>query len=337
MRNERHHESAAVEAILIGRSAAMRQLRELVVRVAPHDLPVLVEGPNGAGKELVARAIHACSGRTGRYVAFNVCAISDSMFEDALFGHARGAFTGAVASSDGYLLEAHRGTVLLDEIGALGTAAQVKLLRVLETHTFRPVGGAHDRDSDFRLVAATNESMEALMARGSFRRDLAFRLRGIVLRVPPLVERREDVPILAAHYLSRCRGDQPRSFAPGALGVLVQHDWPGNVRELIHVVQCAAVLAPTAVITREHVRDAMGYDAAPVALPATAPRSAFARRRLIEVLEEVAWDIDLAASRLGVHRATVYRRLQRIGLRIPQTTVAKGDTTDRRTSRASPW
>src|SRR5512146_522674 len=181
---------------LIGDSKPMQRLRALIARVAPTKVPVLIEGETGTGKELVAASLHKQSRRDGAFVAFNVCALSDSMFEDALFGHAKGAFTGAVGESLGFLREANGGTAFLDEISGLPLAQQAKLLRALETGVVRPIGSARDAITDFRLIAATNERVDDLVDQGRFRPDLAHRLRGLVLTLPTLAERVDDIPAL---------------------------------------------------------------------------------------------------------------------------------------------
>lgn len=226
---------------IVGSSPPIRQVRDLIALAAPTTLPVLIQGPTGAGKELVAAALHAMSGRRGRLVAFNVCAIGDAMFEDALFGHVRGAFTGAVADSQGLLREADHGTVFLDEISGLNASLQVKLLRALEHGQFRPVGARSDCRSEFRVIAATNEEIGDLVDAGRFRADLAHRLGGIVIRVPALADRRTDIPCLVEHFLRPAHCAVTVSDA--ALLRLVEHPWPGNVRELRQVVEWAAVLA----------------------------------------------------------------------------------------------
>ena len=195
--------SDCMSTLLIGDSLPMRQLRALIARVATSTLSVLIEGETGSGKELVARALHEMSGRSGALVALNVCAVPDSMFEATMFGHVKGAFTGALRDSAGYLTEAHRGTLFLDEVSGLSLTNQVKLLRAIETKEFRPVGARSDQRSDFRLIAASNEDMVHLVEGGQFRRDLAHRLGGIKLTVPPLRDRLEDVPILAAHFAAQ--------------------------------------------------------------------------------------------------------------------------------------
>jgi len=306
-----------IEQLLIGDSAAMRRIRALIRKIAPSPIPVLIQGPTGSGKELVARALHIGSGRSGAFVGFNVCAVADSMFEDALFGHVRGAFTGAVNDRQGYLAEANRGTMFLDEIGDLPAGLQAKLLRAIETKEFRAVGSRVDNRSDFRLISATNERLADVVAQGSFRHDLLFRLRGIVIELPPLASRMEDLPQLAQLFASRWEiqrgpGEQPRLLASDAIELLQTHTWPGNVRELKAVVECAAALADDALITRADVLRAgmFGLDARQ---SPDGQRRGFLERTLLEVLDETGWKVDAAAEILGVHRATIYRRLERIG------------------------
>ncbi|MFL5605603.1 MAG: sigma 54-interacting transcriptional regulator [Gemmatimonadaceae bacterium] len=295
--------------MLIGDSIPMRQLRAVIARVAASALPVLIEGETGAGKELVARALHQASGRGGALVSFNVCAIADTMFEDALFGHVRGAYTGAVQSAPGYLAEANGGTLFLDEISGLPSGSQAKLLRAIETKEFRPVGANADRRSDFRVVAASNESLASLVEAGRFRRDLSHRLGGIRLAVPALRERAEDIPALVHRFSAQCTvlGTEPVTFSESALRRLQAYNWPGNVRELRYVVEAASTLA---------IRPMLGAeDVTPFLVAATgAPerRAAYHDQQLLTHLEQSAWDINEAARRLGVHRATVYRRLKRL-------------------------
>jgi two-component system NtrC family response regulator len=301
-------------ALLIGESAPMRRVRELVRRIAPSSLPVLIQGPTGSGKELVARALHLASGREGAFVAFNVCAIADGMFEDSLFGHVRGAFTGAIGDSPGYLLEGHKGSVFLDEISGLSLASQAKLLRAIETKEFRPVGSRADRRSDFRLVSATNEILDDIAGSGRFRNDLLFRLRGVLIEVPSLSERPSDIPLLARHFAAGTltASGKPALIANDAVDLLARHHWRGNVRELKAAVECATALTDGELVTRtELVRS--GALCANATNAVSSRRVDFAARRLLEVLNETEWDVDRAAAILGVHRATVYRRLERMG------------------------
>jgi DNA-binding NtrC family response regulator len=308
--------SEYVSTRIVGDSAQMRRLRELIRRIANSELPVLIQGPTGSGKELVAEALHASSDRPGRFVPFNVCAISDSMFEDALFGHVKGAFTGAGYDRPGYLLEADRGTLFLDEISGLGHGAQAKLLRAIETRTFRPVGGRADRTSEFRVLSATNEGIEELVRAGTFRRDLAHRLQGFVLTLPPLRDRLEDLPLLAHHFLP-LDGPPGSSITGLGLSELARHDWPGNVRELRHVLARAAVFAEGEPIERMAVREAIQNAREPLPPPTTG-HDELARRRLVAVLDEARWDTAVVAATLGVHRATVYRHMSSLGIKRPQ-------------------
>jgi DNA-binding NtrC family response regulator len=297
--------------LLVGESIPMRKLRALVLAAAPTSLSVLVHGPTGSGKELVAAALHAASGRRGRLVAFNVCAIGDAMFEDALFGHARGAFTGALGDTQGFLREADGGTAFLDEISGLPLALQAKLLRAIETGEFRPVGAKHDVRSDFRVVAATNERLDELVAQHRFRADLSHRIGAIVVHVPPLCERTEDLPLLATTFLRRM-GLAHLPISTGALDRLRTHVWPGNVRELKQIVEWAATLA-TRCIDDEIVATALAHRASGPELD----DRVLERKLLRDALESVQWDTRLAARELGIHRATLYRRMKRLQITVP--------------------
>ena len=314
--------SAPVSAhAIIGESPAIVRLRYLIRKVAPSSLPVLIHGPTGSGKELIAQALHTHSGRRGRFVAFNVCAIAESMFEDALFGHVRGAFTGATSDAAGYLMEADRGTVFLDEIGSLAFAPQAKLLRAIELQEFRPVGASVDRHSDFRVVAATNEHLEELAESGRFRWDLLHRLGGIVLKLPPLRERAEDIPLLIRHILDNI----PTSFgvAPSlttdALHAAQRYEWPGNVRELRQVLESALLLSDDATISVDALTPMLSKQGR--AHPAPNGRTTH-RQRLLELLQTFDWDTGRVAEHLEVHRATVYRRMKQLGIPTPERMTA---------------
>jgi DNA-binding NtrC family response regulator len=292
----------------------MRRLRDLIATIAPSRIPVLIEGPTGSGKELVAALLHNLSGRDGAFVAFNVCALGESMFEDALFGHVRGAYTGAICESLGYLREANGGTVFFDEISGLPLPLQAKLLRAVESGVFRPIGSGRDARSDFRLVAATNENVAELVNAGRFRGDLAFRMSGIVLSVPSLSDRRDDIPALAAHFARRTR---PKAeLTRRAERLLQEREWPGNVRELRQVIDAAMIFA----------RDVLDEDAVERALAnrASVGRTACdsasgEREEFTALLAAARWDTARLAEQLGVHRATVYRRAKRFGIRRART------------------
>jgi len=303
-----------LERLLVGSSEPMRRLRAGITRAARSRLSVLIQGPTRSGKELVARGLHVTSGRTGAFVALNVCAIGDTMFEDALFGHVKGAFTGATGDSPGYLAEANGGTVFLDEVNGLPVLAQAKLLRVIETGSFRAVGAARDRCSDFRVLAATNADLATGVARGTFRCDLLYRLSGAILNVPPLDARREDILALARHLLGRDDAYGVPEVADDALRRLQQHDWPGNVRELKHVLERAALLAEGAVLRRADIEGAIAGGIQGLPEPVV---DDVARHGLLALLEWCDWDTTRAAARLSVNRSTVYRRMQRLGIEAP--------------------
>lgn len=294
---------------LIGESRPMEELRTVIEMIAPTRLSVLITGPTGSGKELVAQAIHALSGRVGRLVAVNIAAVPDAMFEAEFFGHTRGAFTGAIRDRAGLFMEAHRGTLFLDEVGSFSPWMQPKLLRVLETRRFRPVGARVDQSSEFRTLAATNEDCDALIAAQRFRRDLRRRLSEFVIRVPALSERRSDIPMLVRHFAGEA------VIGQDAMRVMEAYEWPDNVRELRQVVECALALGDGVRLTAHHVLLALG-DRMRRTLTTRVSRAALARRRLMTLLQECGGDTALAAERAGVNRSTIYRRMSRWGIHL---------------------
>jgi two-component system response regulator HydG len=232
---------------LIGPSAPMRDTFELVRRVADATLPVVIVGETGVGKTLIARALHAESERAGApFVSVNCAALPETLLESELFGHVRGAFTGASGSRAGLFAEASGGTLFLDEIGDMQPALQAKLLHALESGRVRPLGASKEREVDVRIVTATHRDLRTLVAAGSFREDLLYRLEGVVIELPPLRQRREDIPHLAQHFLTQARARHPRAtverFSAAATRVLLEYRWPGNVRELEHAVGRAVLL-----------------------------------------------------------------------------------------------
>lgn len=300
---------------LIGDSAPMQRLRMLIAKVAPTRIPVLIEGATGTGKELVAALLHHESRRDGALVAFNVCALGESMFEDSLFGHAKGAYTGAAGETLGFLREANGGTAFFDEISGLPLGLQAKLLRAIETGIMRPIGSSRDARSDFRTVAATNERLDELVATGRFRADLAHRLSGMVLTVPTLAERADDIPALVEHFARHARPNQPTPVTRSAMQRLRDRQWPGNVRELKQVVESAVVFS----------RDAIDVDALDIVLTqrsrtsevGSASRELVEKQQLLKLLMGASWDTEVAALSLGVHRTTIYRRMRRLGIPVP--------------------
>ncbi|HBQ14149.1 MAG: sigma-54 dependent transcriptional regulator [Sandaracinaceae bacterium] len=321
-------------------SETMRATLELARRTAGSDSAVLVVGESGVGKEIVAAYLHRQSSRArGPFVRINVAAIPDTMIEAELFGAVRGAFTDARSDRSGFFAAADGGTLLLDEIAELRTELQAKLLRVIETHRYYPVGARREVHSDVRIVAATNRDPEAEVKAGRMRADLFYRLASVVIRVPSLRERREDIPALAKAILSDVRrqtGRGPVRFSPAALEALVEHPWPGNVRELRNVVERMALLVDGAEVTPRDV-DALGIlgrSEGPLvsSLPPDALRSgrAFVPRRLEEVAREAcdeaerrhieatlshtAGNKSKAAELLGVSRSTLWKKLRRFAL-----------------------
>jgi DNA-binding NtrC family response regulator len=303
---------------LLARSAAMRPVLERIERVGPSDAAVLITGEHGSGKGVVARALHLASSRAARpMVVVNVGGLSEGVFESELFGHVRGAFTDASADRVGRFELADGGTLFLDEIGNLSPAMQAKLLRVLESGEFERVGSSRSRRVDVRILAATNADLAADAAAGRFRPDLLYRLNTVEIRVPPLRDRPEDVPLLAAFFLEThaSRYGRPVSgFESAALDALVAHPWPGNVRELEHGIERAVLLA-----TGPLVR--LGDLGLTAAAPAAAPPSLEAmsledvERVLIrKALDRHAGNVSKAAEALGLSRSALYRRLQRHGL-----------------------
>lgn len=305
---------------LVAESAAMRRVLELATRVAGHATTVLITGESGTGKELVARFIHQRSPRAAaRFVAVNCAAIPESLMESELFGHRRGAFTGATEDRRGLFEEADGGTLLLDEVGELPLALQPKLLRALEEGAIRRVGDGQERKVDVRVVAATARELDELVRDGRFRDDLFYRLNVVRLHLPPLRERPEDVPALAAHFLAQAAARQGRSLSltSRALARLREYPWPGNVRELRNALERAAVLAPAATLDAADL--ALGDPrAAAVGGGATQPLKAQVEaleRTVIErALHDAGGNRREAAKALRVSLRTLFYKLRRYGL-----------------------
>ncbi|HEX9900920.1 MAG TPA: sigma-54 dependent transcriptional regulator [Candidatus Methylomirabilis sp.] len=306
---------------LLGKSPAMQAVFALIRQAAPGEVNVLITGESGTGKELVARALHHNSPRAARpFVPVNCAAMPAGLLESELFGHVRGAFTGAVSNRKGLIREAEGGTLFLDEIGDMAPELQAKLLRAIEDRAVRPVGRDDAVPVDLRLVAATNKDLPARIQEGSFREDLYYRLAVIPIHLPPLRERREDVPLLAEHFLRRAAADSGKAiqgFTPEAMAALLRHPWPGNVRELENVVERAVTLTAAEQVSPE----ALLLETAPVPAPGALLAQA-ARRPTIEgltaeyvtlVLREVGGDKAKAAEILGISKRTLYRWGKQLG------------------------
>ena len=315
---------------LVGRTPAMIELYKEIARVAPARSTVLIIGESGTGKELVARAIHQHSQRAaGPFITVNCGALTETLLEAELFGHVKGAFTGAVSDRKGLWEEANGGTLFLDEIGEMSPAMQVKLLRALQSGEIKRVGSARSISVDARIIAATNRDLEEEVAAGRFREDLFYRLSVVTLRVPALRERRNDIPLLAENFLGRisaARGRRLRLSAE-AMGLLIAYSWPGNVRELESAIEYAALRARGNEIVPEDLPPKLRGDEARLRAlrenPALATLYAdlptldeLERRYLLHVLEAVEGNRTRAAEILGIDRRTLYRMAERFGLKL---------------------
>jgi DNA-binding NtrC family response regulator len=302
---------------IIGESPAMRRVLDLLHTVAETDSTVVIRGESGTGKELVARAIHAQSKR--RFfpiVAVNCGSISESLLESELFGHEKGAFTGAQYRRKGKIELAHGGTLFLDEIGDVSPKMQIDLLRVLETKRFTRVGGDQEVTSDFRLVCATNKDLERLVAEQRFREDLYYRINVFTIALPPLRERPEDVMRLARHFVekyARAMAKPVREFTPEAEAAMLAHRWPGNVRELENAVERAMVVGRGPTIRREDLP--LSLEADPAGSPSDLTLDAMEKEHIERVLTQLEGNVTRSAAALGIDRATLYHKIKRYGIR----------------------
>ncbi|MFN8095654.1 MAG: sigma-54 dependent transcriptional regulator [Vicinamibacteria bacterium] len=306
---------------LVGRSGAMLAVYKQIALACASDAPVLVTGETGTGKELVARAIHRHGPRAERaFVPVNCGAIPEGLLESELFGHVRGAFTGAVADKKGLFEQAQGGTIFLDEVGEMSPALQVRLLRTLELGEVRPVGGARVLNVDTRVVAATHRDLERAVKEGGFRQDLFYRLNVFSIRVPPLRDRRDDVPLLARHFLAvfAQRGRPRVALTPAATAALAAHDWPGNVRELENTLERLTVAARGGTIDVPDLPESLRGRRVPAmeeAVFAGLPSlDEMEKRYLRHVLAAVRGNRSRAAEVLGIDRRTLYRMAERFGL-----------------------
>ena len=316
---------------VIGNSPALESVLEQVERVATTDSTVLVQGETGTGKELIARAIHNISPRCGRsFIKLNCAAIPMDLLESELFGHEKGAFTGAIAQKIGRFELADKGTLFLDEVGDIPAALQPKLLRVLQEQEFERLGSNRTHQVDVRLVAATNRDLTKMAKRGEFRTDLYYRLNVFPVTLPPLRERREDIPALVAHFVdlySRRMSKQIEQIPAETLSALSSYSWPGNIRELQNMIERAVILANDGVLPnplpKEEARD--------VTIPPTATTLRDSERTLIlNTLESVRWVIGGpkgAAAKLGLKRTTLLHKMQKLGISRPALESSHGTTT----------
>ncbi len=314
---------AQAEDGIFGASPAIQRLKEMVRRIGPADLPVVLLGPSGTGKELVARALHDSSPRRDApFVAVHCGAIPAELLESELFGHLKGSFTGAHQDRAGLLAAAHGGTLFLDEVGEMPPAMQVKLLRFLQEGTFTPVGGRQPQKADVRVVSATHRDLEAMVAEGSFREDFFYRLKGIILRTPALAERREDIAPLAMRFLAEASNGRPLRLTSEALAWVAGQNWPGNVRELKAVIASAAALADPSDDGSIGPDDlSFARSGTPSAIGTPAPSSlaqaihTLERSMIGTALAATGNNHSAAARTLGVSRVGLLKMMKRLGLR----------------------
>jgi len=306
---------------IVGQSAAIGKLVAMIARLAPQDTSVLILGESGTGKELVARALHQQSPRASHpFVAINCAAITETLLESEMFGHEKGAFTGAVVQKKGKLEVAEGGTVFLDEIGELAAPLQAKLLRVLQQREFERVGGTRTMKLNVRLIAATNRDLAAEARRGAFREDLYHRLNVVALRVPPLRDRPEDIPALARFFLERastrcCR--RVVDIAPEAVRYLVSYSWPGNVRELENAIERAVVLGQADVVLAEDLPETILESATIPEIPGALQSSVTQTKRqlILSAWQESGGDHNQAAAKLNIHPNSLRRLIRHLHLR----------------------
>lgn len=316
------HSDSFDRSAIVGRSRGITEVLDTVRRIAATDAPVLILGENGTGKELVAQTIHANSRRRDNpFVMVNLGGISSTLFESEMFGHVKGAFTGAVAARKGRFEMADKGTIFLDEIGDLDLSCQVKLLRVLQQHTFEPLGDSRTRRVDIRVICATNADIPAMVAARTFREDLFYRINLITLHIPPLRERREDIPLLVEHFAAAqaARTGRPvPEISSDAMTYLTRLPYPGNIRELRNVVERAMLISDSRRLEAEHFSHSAASDPAKpqVASFDGATLTDLERQAIVAALKRYDGNLSLAATSLGITRQSLYRRMEKYGIRL---------------------
>jgi len=306
---------------MVGTSKAMQHLYRIIDQVAPADCTVLIHGETGVGKELVSMALHMQSQRAkGPFIRINCAAMPDTLIESELFGHKKGAFTGAIENKMGKFLAADGGTIFLDEIGDLSISAQAKILRVLQEKEFEPLGDVRTHKVDVRVIAATNKDLQQAMAEKSFRTDLYYRLSAVEIHVPPLRDRKEDIPDLAMHFLKIYCEKNNRfisGFEPKALQLLMQQDWPGNVRQLESIVERLVLFASGQRINESEVAlvlNLSSFGAQSGLMTFRQAREAFDREFITNALIAHDWNVQKAAKTLGLDRTNLYKKMQQLGI-----------------------
>ena len=308
-------------ADILSKNREMRRLFAILPQVAESHSTVLIEGESGTGKELFARAIHSLSPRRDKpLVTVNCGALPDTLLESELFGYKAGAFTDARKDKPGRFALAEGGTIFLDEIGDVSPALQVRLLRVLEEKTFEPLGGTTSVKADVRVVAASNRSLADLVKAGTFRQDLYYRINVVKLMLPPLRQRREDIPLLVDHFIgrfNRLRDKEITGVSPDALGILLAHDYPGNVRELENIIEHAFVLCHGGIIRPEHLPDPLRPAEGGPVPPGARTLQELEARFISDALRRNGWNRLATAKELGIHKTTLWRKMKQLGIELP--------------------
>jgi DNA-binding NtrC family response regulator len=301
---------------ILGKNSRMQEIYELISDISNTDSTVLIQGESGTGKELIARAIHFNSHRKAKpFIVANCSAYSQNLLESELFGHEKGAFTGAIRRKVGRFELAHGGTIFLDEIGEVSAPTQILLLRVLQDHRFERVGGEETLEVDVRIIAATNKNLMEEMKRGTFREDLYYRLNVIPIFVPPLRERRDDIPLLASHFLQKFSHEKAKevtSISPEVMEIFLAHSWPGNVRELENVIEHAAIIAKRDKILPKDLPQYLMQK--PLPTQHLVSLQDYERSLILKTLEETNWNKHQASKRLRINRSTLYGKMRRYGL-----------------------
>ncbi|MDH3974553.1 MAG: sigma 54-interacting transcriptional regulator [Deltaproteobacteria bacterium] len=304
---------------VVGRNYKMHEVYELLHEVAPTRSTVLIEGESGTGKELIANAIHHSSPRSGKpFIKLNCAALAEGVLESELFGHVKGAYTGAIADKAGRFELANGGTLFLDEIGEISLQTQVKLLRVLQESEFERVGGTKSIKVDVRVVAATNRELKDMVEKGAFREDLYYRLKVVPIRLPALRERTDDIPILVNHFIEKFNKEMSReitNLSPRTMELLMDYNYPGNIRELEHVMEHAFVRCRGKTIHPEHLpKELQSSDLIDRAMDSDEPLKELERETIVRALNESDWKLQTCAKRLKISRTTLWRRMKDLGI-----------------------
>ncbi len=308
---------------IVSQDKKVLEMFEILPTIAKSDSTVLIEGETGTGKELFARALHSLSSRNrAAFVDINCGALPDSLLESELFGYVAGAFTDAKKSKKGRFALAENGTLFLDEIADISSAMQVRLLRVLQEKTYIPLGATKIRETDARIIAASNQKLEKLVEEGKFRRDLYYRINVVKLVIPPLRERKGDIPLLTDHfvaYFNRLRKKDISGITPPALNLLMKHSFPGNVRELENIIEHAFVISPGGVIRPDHLPDYLHGQKAIPAIEIAASMDEMESLFIMSALKKNNWSRKTTARELGIHTSTLYRKIKKLKLKIPHS------------------